>query len=82
MENSVAAQQAGDYVSAHRHAESAFMLISVLPDSEFENERLQWDRERIESLVKYLQGRASAQPSAGGPRGSLIRPNPILYTRG
>ncbi len=47
MENAVSAQEAGDYQSALRHMETALMRISVLPDSEFDRERLQWDRPGI-----------------------------------
>jgi hypothetical protein len=83
MEIAVAAQEAGDYAAALRSMESAFIRICALPNSEFDNERLEWDRERIESLIKYLKQRV-AETTAGlnGPRGALIQGNPILYTRG
>ena len=81
MEDAVAAQEAGDYASALRHMETAYMRISVLPNSEFDKERLEWDRQGIESLIKYLQSKVSSQTSSG-PRTSLIRPNEIQYKRG
>lgn len=83
MENAVAAQEAGDYASALRHMETAFMRISVLPNSQFDDERLEWDRPAIQSLIQYLQGKvASSGGTAGTPRTSLIRPNDIRYERG
>ncbi len=82
MENAVAAQEAGDYASALRHMETAFMRISTLPNSQFDDERLEWDRPAIKSLIDYLQAKVSAQTSSGAPRTSLIRPNDIRYERG
>ncbi len=83
MEIAVAAQEAGDYAAALASMESAFIRICALPNTEFEDERLEWDRERIESLLKYLKQRVSeTAPTGSGPRGSLIQGNPILYQRG
>lgn len=80
METAVSAQEAGDYSAALASMETAYMRICVLPDSEFDRERLQWDREGIKALIDYLKKRTTE--TAGGPRGSLIQSNPILYTRG
>lgn len=80
METAVAAQEAGDYGAALSAMETAYMRICVLPDSEFDRERLEWDREGIKALIDYLKKRQTE--TAGGPRGSLIQSNPILYTRG
>ena len=82
MENAVAAQEAGDYVAALRYMETAQMRISVLPDSQFEDERLEWNRDGIMSMISYLQKKASAQSTTGSPRGTLIRPNEVTYLRG
>lgn len=82
MEDAVAAQEAGDYASALKHMETAYMRICVLPDSEFDNERLQWDRERIQALIKYLQSKVASATTSGAPRGTLIRPNEVTYKRG
>lgn len=81
MENAVAAQEGGDYASALKHMETAYMRIAMLPNSEFNNERLEWRGDQILALMNYLKGRISA--GAGStPRTSLISQNPILYTRG
>lgn len=82
MESAVAAQEAGDYASALKHMETAYLRISVLPDSQFDDERLEWDRERIQSLLKYLQSRVASQTATGAARDTLIRPNEITYKRG
>lgn len=83
MENAVSAQEAGDYAAAVRYVESAYMRIATLPDSAFEDERLEWDREGILALLKYLQQRSNTTaPMADGSRGAIVRPTDITYTRG
>lgn len=80
MNSAVAAQQAGDYRAALRHAESAWMRVCVLPDSEFENERLEWSRDGIGELLKYLKQRVGE--ADGQSRGSLIQSQDVHYRRG
>lgn len=86
MDAAVAAQEAGDYRTALAKVESAWMRIAVLADSEFENERLEWSREGVENLMKWLQKRANAQSTAeanaADSRGAIIRPSEIIYKRG
>jgi hypothetical protein len=82
MEAAVAAQEAGDYATALHKMESALMRISVLPNSQFDDERLEWDRPAIQSLIEYLKGRVASQTTSGQPRTNLIRPNEIRYERG
>lgn len=82
MENAVAAQEAGDYASALRHMETAMMRIAVLPNSQFDDERLEWDRSAIQSMIQYLQAKVASQTTTGAPRTSLIRSNDIRYERG
>ncbi len=82
MEAAVAAQEAGDYKSALRSMETAYMRICVLPASEFYNERLEWKPEAIKALIDYLTKRVNSQNTSGGAPGSLIRPNEITYKRG
>ena len=85
MDAAVAAQEAGDYRTALVRVESAWMRIATLADSEFENERLEWSREGVENLMKWLQQRANAQAAAesqASGRGAIIRPSEIVYRRG
>lgn len=80
MNSAVAAQQAGDYRAALKHAESAWIRVVVLPDSEFENERLTWSRDGIAQLMTYLKQRIGE--ADGQSRGSLIQSQDITYKRG
>jgi hypothetical protein len=83
MEAAVAAQEAGDYRAAVAKAETAWMRICGLPDSQFQDERLEWSREGLASLLAYLSKRANQQAAAdSASRGSIIRPTDITYTRG
>lgn len=85
MNAAVAAQEAGDYRTALAKVEASWMRICGLPDSEFENERLEWSREGIKELMDWLQRRANAQgiaDSQAAGRGALIRPSDIQYKRG
>lgn len=83
MAAAVAAQEAGDYATALTKTESAWMRICGLPDSEFENEKLEWSRDGLEKLLAWLRKRVNqtAVDSSGG-RGSIIRPVPVTYVRG
>ncbi len=81
MEAAVAAQEAGDYATALRSMETAYMRICTLPNSQFDDERLEWDRDGINSLIKYLQSKVASQ-TVSGVRDTLIRPNEITYKRG
>jgi hypothetical protein len=82
MENAVAAQEAGDYAAALRYMETAYMRITVLPNTQFDDERLEWRPDGIQALIKYLQTKVNAQSTSGTPRGTLIRPNEVTYKRG
>lgn len=84
MAEAVEAQEAGNYAAALRKAEAAWMRLCGLPDSEFENERLEWSREGLERLLTWLKKRVNdtaVDPGTGG-RGSIIRPAQIVYKRG
>lgn len=84
MAEAVEAQEAGDYAAALRKTEAAWMRLCALPDSEFENERLEWSRDGLGSLLEWLKKRVNetaVDPATGG-RGSIIRPAAIVYQRG
>lgn len=77
------AQQSGNYTLARQRVETAYMLIVALPDSEFERERLEWDREGLAHLLEYLQARINATATdACGNRGTILRPVDVIYERG
>jgi hypothetical protein len=82
MADAIAAQEAGDFRAAERRARTAWMLISSIPDSELQEERLRWNRESLGNIVKELSRLAQQQPSDGSGRGALIRPIHVEYTRG
>lgn len=82
MQTAIHAQEAGDFRTAERKARTAWMLLASIPDSEHNNERLEWNRESVGAIVKELAKRARAQPADGESRGALIRPIYIGYQRG
>jgi hypothetical protein len=82
MDEAVAAQEAGDYKAALVKVESAWMRICGLPDSEFQEERLQWSRDGISKLMEWLQKKANAQAAANSDsRGSIFQTTDIIYKR-
>jgi hypothetical protein len=83
MDAAVDAQEAGDYKVALAKVESAWMRICALPDSEFQEERLQWSRDGIKNLLEWLQKRANTQAAANSDsRGSIFQTTDITYKRG
>jgi hypothetical protein len=86
MEAAVLAQECGDYATALRRTESAYMRICGMPDSEFDSESLKWSRDGLAKLMEYLQKKANQQAAAnasiGGVGGSIIRPSLVTYKRG
>jgi hypothetical protein len=87
MDDCVAAQEAGDYQTALRRARTAWMRIMQIPDSEFDEEKLTWNREGIRQIVAHLtplaQGQgAAASSTSGGATGALIHSAEIGYQRG
>ena len=83
MSDAVEAQEAGDYAAALHKVESAWMRICALPDSEFDNEKLEWSREGLAELMKWLKTRVNETAvDASGARGQIIRPANIIYERG
>ncbi len=81
MDAAIAAQEAGDYATALAKARTAWMLISGLPNSMFDNEQLQWQPTAVESVMKELQRLANQAASSATGDGGIIRPVPIVYTR-
>lgn len=81
VQAAVAAQEAGDYRAALSAAEGAYLLIMGVPDSEFEGEKLTWNRESLAEMVNYLKRRATEIGNSQS-RGSLIQSQDILYKRG
>lgn len=84
MAAAIAAQEAGDFKLAATKARTAWMLISSLPDSMFDNEQLQWKPDGVKNVMDHLQRLANQAESAnvdGGTTGGIIRPVPVVYTR-
>jgi hypothetical protein len=82
MSDAIEAQEAGDFRAAAKRARTAWMLIGSIPDSELNEERLKWNREGLERIVKELSRLAQSQPSGSSGHGCLIRPIEIGYERG
>lgn len=83
MAAAVAAQKAGNYSVALTQVESAWMLLTALPDSELDGERLEWSRDGMRELMEWLQKRKTATATAAdGSRGAIIRPADVYYRRG
>jgi hypothetical protein len=73
----------GDYATALRKTEIAWMRLIQLPDSEFQDERLQWDRERMREMLDYLQRKANSQTlTSDTTRVPFIRTVDIKYENG
>lgn len=81
MDEAVTAQAAGDYATALIKAESAWIRICGLPDSEFENERLEWSRDGLKSVLDHLQKKANQQAIAASTSGGIFQSTDILYKR-
>jgi hypothetical protein len=61
MNAAIAAQESGDYATALTKVRSVKMMLVAKPDSEFEREKLIWDREAIDVLYAELKQLAGAQ---------------------
>ena len=81
MTEAVAAQQTGDYVTALVKAESAWILLCGLPDSEFDNERLEWSRDGLKQVIDHLQKKANQQRLTNSTAGGLFQSTDIIYKR-
>lgn len=81
MDAAITAQEAGEFATALTKARTAWMLISSLPDSMFDNEQLQWKAEGVQNVIDHLQRLANNAASASTGDAGIIRPVPIVYTR-
>jgi hypothetical protein len=61
MNAAIAAQEVGDYATALTKVRTVKMMLVAKPDSEFEREKLIWDREAIDELYAELKRLAGAQ---------------------
>ena len=57
----VDAQEAGDFDTAISKLRSAKMLMSGKPDTEFETERLIWDRNAIDAAIADMRRAQASQ---------------------
>jgi hypothetical protein len=74
MNAAIAAQESGDYSTALTKVRSVKMMLVAKPDSEFEREKLIWDREAIDVLYAELKQLAAAQ---SGSTRSKIQQIPV-----
>lgn len=79
MSEAVAALDAGNFATALRLARGAAVLLSVVPDSEFQGERMEFDRESMKIALAELakEAQAGAVRTSGG-----IVSQDITYRRG
>ena len=76
MDEAVEEQQAGNYSGAREKVETAFILITGLPQRALlENEELQWNADGIKTLLDYLTSRVTASS------GSILQSAPVRYER-
>lgn len=61
MNAAIAAQEAGDFATALIKVRTVKMMLVAKPDSEFEREKLIWNREAIDELYAELKRLAAAQ---------------------
>lgn len=87
MDVAIQAQEAGNYKVALAKARTAWMLVAAMPNSEFQDERLEWKPDSIERIVTQLQrlassGNGSATDPNGNTVGALSQTSLIHYRRG
>lgn len=58
VQEAVAAHEAGDYSSALTKLRSAKILLAGKPDTEFDREKLIWDRNAIDGMISELKSLA------------------------
>jgi hypothetical protein len=51
----ITAQEGGDFDTALTKLRSAAMLIAAKPDTDFDGEKLLWDREQIRLLINEIR---------------------------
>lgn len=71
MNEAIALQEAGDFAGALTKVRSVKMMLAVKPDTEFDRERLIWNREAIDELIKDLTRLTATQ--SGSTRGSIVQ---------
>lgn len=71
MNAAIAAQEDGDYATALKKLRTVKMMLSAKPDTEFDREKLTWDREAIDAIYEELKRIDST--TSDSPRGSLLR---------
>lgn len=74
MNEAIALQEAGSYSAALSKVRSVKMMLSVKPDSEFEREKLIWDREAIDQIIKDL---TQLQATESGSNRGIIQQIPV-----
>jgi hypothetical protein len=73
------AAASGDYQAALSHARAARIALVGIPKSEFDREKIEYNVEDLDALIKDLTQAANAQRQTS--LGSAWQAQDILYTR-
>ena len=79
VSEAVTALDGGDYAEALRLCRGAAMLLAVVPNSEFQGEKMEFDREAIKNQIAELS--RAAQAAAFASNGGVVTQD-IQYRRG
>jgi hypothetical protein len=79
MSSAVVALDAGNYADALRLARGAAVLLAVIPDSEFQGERIEFRRDTMTAAIAELT--KEAQAGALRKNGGIVSQD-ITYRRG
>lgn len=78
-EDAIALAEAGNYADALKRARTANWLITTLPDTEVNEERVRWDRAALKTMVDDLERLAREAPPDDAGHGALVRPIEISF---
>lgn len=76
--NATKAAASQDYATAIVHARAARIALMGIPNSELAQEKIEFNRDDLESLMNDLRQAASEQQATNT---GLIQETPIYYTR-
>lgn len=79
ISEAVTALDGGEYAEALRLCRGAAMLLAVVPNSEFQGEKMEFDREALKNQIAELK--QAAQAAAFAANGGVITQD-IQYRRG
>ena len=71
MNEAITYQEAGEYSSALAKVRSVKMMLAAKPDTEFDREKLIWNREAIDEIYAELKRLSGTE--SGSLRGSIVQ---------